>query len=290
MPVIVKFGKICGCVASGLRGLFIISFCVVFQTIEANGQVYGRANFRDYSKMTTVDTGSMRVLYAFNAEDINAHETYEDLHRLEIGAYVSKYYSDFLFRNDSLRTEWGKQNPNAEGSPFRVLNLGFLMHMNWSEYYFSNLLKDFSQGILTQFTLMTRPVPNYRYSENIPTQYWEILTDTLTVAGYLCQKAICRYRGRDFVAWFAPDIPINNGPWKFGGLPGLILKIYDTEKHYVFECIQIRQQIFSITKDDPQLFSEISRENFRRAVARIYDGTSNPLTPVPVVWNPIELE
>jgi len=43
--------------------------------------------------------------------------------------------------------------------------------------------------------------------------------DTLTVAGYVCQKATCLFRGRDYTAWFSNDIPISNGPWKFGGFP-----------------------------------------------------------------------
>ncbi|MDL2257346.1 GLPGLI family protein [Bacteroidales bacterium OttesenSCG-928-I14] len=38
------------------------------------------------------------------------------------------------------------------------------------------------------------------------------------------------------MAWFAPGIPIPNGPWKFGGLPGLILKLYDTDENFIFEC------------------------------------------------------
>ena len=267
--------------------VLLVAICT---QIEINAQVSASANARNYARMTEVDIGSMRILYAFNAKDINATETYEDQHRLEIGAYLSKYYSDFIVRNDSLCDEWGRQNPTAQSAPSRCLPLGFQRRHQWSEYYYSYLFKDFSQGTLTQFTLMTRVVPNFQLSENIPVLDWTILTDTLTVAGYLCQKAICRFRGRDFVAWFAPDIPINNGPWKFGGLPGLILKVYDTEKQYVFECTQIRQTAFPIKKPDPQLFTETTRENLRRAVARIYDGTTNPLIRVPVVWNPIELE
>lgn len=54
---------------------------------------------------------------------------------------------------------------------------------------------------------------------------WEIKTDTLTVSGYRCQKALLDFRGRSYVAWFTNEIPIPLGPYKYRGLPGLIVKI-----------------------------------------------------------------
>ena len=290
MSVGVQFGKNCGCVASGLRGLFIVATLLFgFKKNDLYSQVRAPAFSRNNSDVTTVDTGYMRVWYAFNAEDVNKQETFEDFHRLEIGAFLSKYYSDFVYRNDSLCDVWSRENPRAQSAPRRCLSMGFHVRNQWSEYYFTHFFKDFSQGLITQYSLMPRLTPHFQYSENIPVQDWTVLNDTLTVAGYLCQKAICRFRGRDFVAWFTPDIPVNNGPWKFGGLPGLILKVYDTEKQYVFECTQIRLVTFPIEKHDPMLYAETSRDNFRRAVARIYDGTNNPWAN-DVVWNPIELE
>jgi GLPGLI family protein len=59
------------------------------------------------------------------------------------------------------------------------------------------------------------------YKDELKPQDWEILSDTVTILGYLSQKAICRYRGRDWEAWFTSEIPISEGPWKFYGLPGL---------------------------------------------------------------------
>ena len=67
------------------------------------------------------------------------------------------------------------------------------------------------------------------YQEEIPQLSWEIKEDTLSILGYLCQKATCRFAGRDYEAWFSPDIPLSNGPHKFGGLPGLILKLADSQ-------------------------------------------------------------
>jgi GLPGLI family protein len=110
----------------------------------------------------------------------------------------------------------------------------------WSEYIYSEYVKDFSTNTFTEYARMPYPVTaNYQYSENIPQQSWKILEDTLTVVGHLCQKATCSFNGREFIAWFSTEIPISNGPWKFGNLPGLVLKVFDKNMLYVFECVKI---------------------------------------------------
>jgi GLPGLI family protein len=194
---------------------------------------------RDISKMITVDSGNIRIWYAFNAVDINRIETYDDLQRLDIGSHISKYYSEFVYQSDSLTMEWGKAHRG--GSVGRVIKGKSGKDANWSEYYWSEYFKDISTGLFSEYVTMPMFMVKYncQYSEKVHIQNWEIHDDTLTVAGFMCQKATCRFRGRDYSAWFTVDIPINNGPWKFGGLPGLILKIYDDSMSYIFECVRI---------------------------------------------------
>uniref|UniRef100_UPI00404747D1 GLPGLI family protein n=1 Tax=Mariniflexile sp. TaxID=1979402 RepID=UPI00404747D1 len=54
---------------------------------------------------------------------------------------------------------------------------------------------------------------------------WGIKPEFKNVLGYKCQKAIVYFRGRNYEAFFATDIPYQTGPWKFNGLPGLILEV-----------------------------------------------------------------
>lgn len=61
--------------------------------------------------------------------------------------------------------------------------------------------------------------------EKKPVMNWKITKESQKILGYICYKATTKFRGRDYVAWFTPDIPYNYGPWKLGGLPGLILKV-----------------------------------------------------------------
>lgn len=63
------------------------------------------------------------------------------------------------------------------------------------------------------------------YSEPFDQLVWEMQSDSAeTILGYECFRATAEYHGRWWTAWFAPEIPLHDGPWKLHGLPGLILK------------------------------------------------------------------
>jgi len=50
------------------------------------------------------------------------------------------------------------------------------------------------------------------------------------ISGKVCSKATTRFRGRDYVVWYTTEIPVQMGPWKFYGLPGLIMQVEDAKK------------------------------------------------------------
>ncbi|MDR1369716.1 MAG: GLPGLI family protein [Dysgonamonadaceae bacterium] len=279
--------------------LVFISLNIVAQnTTEECTNPFSRNPRRNFD-MEVVDSGTVRVLYALNALDIDKPETYDDLQRLDIGTRFSKYYSFFVFNSDSLVSEWRKKNPKAESFPRRLGPRGKID--SWSEYFYGEYFKDFSKNMLTEYAGLPLYLGNYntQSEEKIPLQDWEIEDDTLTVIGYLCQKATCKFRGREYIAWFTIDIPINNGPWKFGGLPGLILKVCDKDKFYNFECIGIENhkkkypiKIFKLSKqfkkeDRMKLWKrkKDTQENYYQIMGIV--GTNlRPLCP----YNPLELE
>lgn len=57
---------------------------------------------------------------------------------------------------------------------------------------------------------------------------WKIAPDKQKIGEYMAQKATTDFGGRSWVAWFAAELPFPDGPYKFYGLPGLIVKIEDT--------------------------------------------------------------
>jgi GLPGLI family protein len=72
---------------------------------------------------------------------------------------------------------------------------------------------------------------NYSYEEK-PDLKWNISPEKEKMGSYNAQKATTSYAGRTWIAWFTADIPIQNGPYKFFGLPGLIIKLEDSENNF----------------------------------------------------------
>ena len=72
---------------------------------------------------------------------------------------------------------------------------------------------------------------NISYAEDAKFN-WKILNEKQKIGEYNTQKATTEYGGRTWTAWFSSDIPFQDGPYKFSGLPGLIVKIEDSEKNY----------------------------------------------------------
>ena len=70
---------------------------------------------------------------------------------------------------------------------------------------------------------------------------WEISKENINILGYKVQQATTFFAGRQWTAWFTPEIPISDGPYKFYGLPGLILKISDKTNTHSFEIFSIQK-------------------------------------------------
>lgn len=91
---------------------------------------------------------------------------------------------------------------------------------------------------------------------------WELSDETKEVNQFPCQKATCSFRGRNFTAWFTSKIPISLGPWKFNGLPGLILEVYDDKNEYYFEAQAISLPYVLDSKPLPENSVEIELEEY----------------------------
>lgn len=81
---------------------------------------------------------------------------------------------------------------------------------------------------------------NYSYPET-PVFEWKILPETVKIGDYQTQKAETKFGGRTWYAWFTQEIPFQDGPYKFSGLPGLIVKIQDAKGDYSFDLMQTKK-------------------------------------------------
>jgi hypothetical protein len=154
-----------------------------------------------------------------------------------------------------------------------------------------------------QHTITARE--NHRYVDKGVHLDWKLFPEGKKIQGYACQKATASYRGRKYTAWYCPEIAISEGPYVFGGLPGLILEIYDDREHYKFSLnglhkakgynpIYLLSDIVNSSRDDVRKI--ISNLNANPASAlqllsgkvEVRGETPKNLPPRP--YNPIELE
>ena len=82
-------------------------------------------------------------------------------------------------------------------------------------------------------------------SEPTPDIVWTLTNDTLTVSGYYCQTATCKFRGVAWTVCYTEEIPSSAGSWRLRGLPGLIVKA-ESEAH-TFCLTELRKEASSIT-------------------------------------------
>ncbi|MFN4362930.1 GLPGLI family protein [Chryseobacterium hispalense] len=78
------------------------------------------------------------------------------------------------------------------------------------------------------------------YHEKMPLQ-WKITGEKKKINNYETQKAVLSYGGREWTAWFTTEIPFQDGPYKFNGLPGLIVQISDDKNHYLWKLSGIKK-------------------------------------------------
>ncbi|GAB6121295.1 GLPGLI family protein [Dysgonomonas termitidis] len=196
-----------------------------------------------------LDVATVRCYYKFTQPvtvDKQIHRQ-SDTMTLDIGQKVSRYYDAARIKRDSLFTDFmrNKLNPSTiqsisimKDADMSVLdNKGGAMFDSTTKGETAQLFKKRPAGEIITIDRAESDPQKYKCTETIPAQQWDISTDTLTVLGYICQKATTEFRGRDYEAWFSPDIPVNEGPWKFHGLPGLIMKVSDSENLFSFEII-----------------------------------------------------
>jgi GLPGLI family protein len=75
--------------------------------------------------------------------------------------------------------------------------------------------------------------------DSIPNIKWTLHSDTKLVGRFNCQKATCTFRCAEYTAWFSGEIPVSNGPWKLGGLPGLILELTNETINEVYRLSEL---------------------------------------------------
>jgi GLPGLI family protein len=115
--------------------------------------------------------------------------------------------------------------------------------------------------------LGTMGTQDYFIEQPLPLHKWKVHNEQKNIGDILCQKATCHFAGRNYTAWFAPSIPLPNGPWKLWGLPGLILEAMDDKKEVQFLFSEIGTSKGTLnTKDIGYRPVKISESAYKKAL------------------------
>ena len=152
---------------------------------------------------------------------------------LQTNNSISKFWDWHSFKRDSIL--FFSENEISKDSARRLKG----KYYSSIEYLFTPVvIKNYPSSQFTEIDAIV--FDDYEYNERIPDYNWELHDDTLTVCGYLCNKAIASVGGVLWTAWYTPEIFISSGPWKLSGLPGLIMKATDESTTHTFEAVSIR--------------------------------------------------
>lgn len=201
----------------------------------------------------------VKYLVTFLNDTTNINSSQQELTSLLIGNEVSVFKSLQKAKYDSLtRAEVRRSVADSRGGT-AIINFG-----KYPPSKFKPETSRLGQHITVYDELM-KTVYKYPLEREI---VWEILDETKLIGGYKCTSAKTTFNGRNYVAWFAKDLPFNEGPYVFKGLPGLILEIYDSQRFYVFTLAAINKVSKSLVTTSA---IETTYEKFAKARANFHN-------------------
>ena len=284
--MIMKFKEIYFLIAFSL----LLSFFLTAQNVKDIGKVGGSykesTEYYKASEKIKLDDAQLSVAYKFKHplscnEDISFNEGTMIL-------FSGSRFSIYFDRNDINRRTAFSSYFKEKGIPKAFLSTPFNEFVEIAindNYLFSpsvsretsQLYKDRKNNIIT---IMDFDNSNFNanelfffYEEEVFPINWEINEDTISALGYLCTKATCNFRGRIYTAWFTPDILLNDGPYKFYGLPGMILKIEDSEKLFQFEAIGLEKlKNTEILIDEKSKYLKCTNEEYHTIKKRMQEN------------------
>lgn len=162
---------------------------------------------------------------------------------------LEKEFFSLIINTSDKSSIYRSYNKRKSDSIYNAINSSktFINRNNIPESKFNFLIyKDQNSGDLI-------------YMENINTRSFGFLTKkmdnwklidsaNIVIKGFSCKKAEINFGGRKWIATYTLDIPFQDGPYKFSGLPGLILEVFSVDNEHSFKMIEIRKTDLSISK------------------------------------------
>lgn len=198
-------------------------------------------------------------------DSTNRNDIKTETANLDISAEKSIFYGEKRLQRDSLFKRASETKTfNFDRSQMENLrsNIDFVVE------------KDSKTGNKNFKSRIARD--NYLYTEDRPME-WKILPETAKIGDYKTQKAETNFAGRTWFAWFTTDIPIQDGPYKFSGLPGLIVKAEDSTGDFSFDLKEAKKINAIATFEERGSVITLKRKDYEKQLQKFKQDPSSAM-------------
>lgn len=156
-------------------------------------------------------------------------QTYRFIYDIEFKAKEAKEY-----KKDLVVTDVNRKNIKSYSYEYLVYDS---INKSQKSIYFANpvfedrIIKNIETNTTVNFENFLENSYSYETHDEIT---WNVLKDSKKIGSFTAQKATANFGGRHWTAWFTEEMPFQHGPYKFGGLPGLILELKDDDNEFIF--------------------------------------------------------
>lgn len=202
-------------------------------------------------------------IYEFQEDSASKYSKRDEEMVLQIG----NYYSRFTSKNKLIRDSLSQSRKNEPLMDFFKKNVGLIQNTYIHPYCKFSIYKNYPvKGEILQISYINK---QYYSVKNNSALNWKIENDSdTTIIDYQCKKATTFFAGRKYTAWFTLEIPISEGPYKFQGLPGLIVFVYDAKNQHSFYLTQINKSKFDfpVILFKQENYLEVSPRDYTKAL------------------------
>jgi len=216
------------------------------------------------------------ILFSFFLKGQIIHVKYTNV-RSEIATVTEDLYiqdNNVISRQDSL-IQFTKQT-YVDGRASVIQKNG-----KKNAYYFISKVSDKNSRDFFINDYLKNGTEEYFIHDSVEKPIWSIdESSTRKIAGYLCTKATTNFRGSEIVAYFAKDLPYSTGPFKFFGLPGLILDVRVLNKSYdIWRADKVDVNYSGNVNFTPSFknHSRMEMKNFVQLKEKNYQAASNEI-------------
>ena len=174
------------------------------------------------------DSIVFKVNYIYTFKDAKERKSGTDEMVLEIGRQYTAFHSRWKVERSRIYQQYRHETTDQQ--------LARTANMPRSKTFYS-FYTDYPEKGVTTTSYNSFNI--FECEERIEPIDWKYLDGDSVILGHDCLKAEGIFRGHKWTVWFTPDVPMEYGPWKLRGLPGLILYAEHDSGFFKYEAIEL---------------------------------------------------